>query len=58
MKLKIRAFYLTKYPMWRVIDETGREIEFYDRELGMFKGLTKQQLVEILRQKGYEVSGK
>jgi len=58
MKLKVRSAFISTYPVWRVIDDTGREIEFYDREQGMHKGLTREELIKLLREKGYEVSGK
>lgn len=65
MKVKIRKEKMTKLPIWRVYDEVGNEIDFYDRQMDEempkkstgepYEGLTREELVEILQAKGYEI---
>ena len=65
MKVKIKKERISKFPIWRVYDEKGEEIDFYDRQAeeqmptkqdgSEYDGLTKDELVEILQKKGYEI---
>lgn len=57
MKLKVKSETFGGHPIWGVYERNGLiRIDFYSRKTKDKDGLPRETLIEILKEKGHEVS--
>ena len=54
MKVKIKSEIFGGWPVWGIYDEKDERIDMYDRATDDKKGLVKEQLLEILKHRGFK----
>jgi hypothetical protein len=49
--MKVKAEKLSSYPIWRIYNSVGKEVDFYWRKTDKQNGLTKEEVTEVIKNK-------